>query len=465
MIKRDNIISLNKETLIELAIVLSAQIQELQTRITDLETKLNKNSTNSSKPPSSDGLRKKPAPKSLRGKSGKKSGGQKGHKGDTLKQVANPDITIIHAPKVCVSCQADLTKTQPIHTIKRQVFDTPQPKVEVTEHVQETKCCPNCRTVNKAEFPDFVIAPVQYGMRIRALCVYMLYQQFIPEDRLAQCIYDQYGISICPATLVNSARNLYDNLAEYEAKTEAFLANSDLVHFDESGMRVEGKLNWIHSASNDAAVIYKIHKKRGTEAMNTFHVHSNFRGIAVHDHWKSYFSLQATAHSLCNAHILRELIGFYESHQIAWTEEMQLLLYKAHRYVAAHQLGGSLPKIYLKKLQQEYDDIVLKACKYYDAQKNVKNPPGKPLFVRLRDFKTEILRFMYDFNVPFSNNLAEQDIRMCKLRHKISGTFRSALGSSVFCRIRGYITTSRKQGINVLSAIEMALSGSPFTAQ
>jgi len=460
MITRDSLIALDKETLIEL-------ILKLSMRVGGLEARLNKNSSNSSKPPSSDGFEKKnkPNPKSLRGRSGKNSGGQDGHKGGTLKQVITPDIVIIHTPSNCNVCKADLSAVSTTMIQKRQVFDIPKPAIEVIEHIQESKCCPNCAHVNKGQFPESVTAPVQYGSRIKAMAIYMMYQNFIPEDRLAKTFSDLYGINICPATLVTSSRLLYENLEEYEVKTEEFLANSNLVHFDESGMRVEGKLNWLHSAGNKDAVIYKIHKKRGSEAMKEFYVHSNFKGIAVHDHWKPYFSLQTLLHSLCNSHILRELLGIYESHDIAWANEMMQFLYKTYKYVETHRIEGSLPKTYQEMLKTEYNEILLKANKYYDKQINIKKSPGRSLFIRMRDFDAEILRFMYDFDVPFSNNVAEQDIRMCKLRQKISGTFRSIAGSKVFCRIRGYITTARKQGINIFSAIESGLSGNPFTAQ
>lgn len=466
MITRDILDSLDKEVLIELIIKLSQELDSLKGKFSELETRLNKNSSNSSKPPSSDGLRKKPAPKSLRGKSGKRSGGQIGHKGGTLKQVSHPDVTIMHDVSECNHCAADLSTVDISSIQARQVFDIPRPKIEVTEHVAIIKGCPNCATVNKAAFPNNVTAPVQYGVRIQATAVYMLYQQFIPEDRLAEMFADLYGINICSATLVGVGRKLHKALATYESETEKFLSKSVVANFDESGMRVSGKLRWLHSVSNVAAVIYKLHEKRGFDAMDSFYVHKNFSGIAVHDHWKPYFKLNTNKHGLCNAHILRELVGIHENSSSIWAKAMEKFLYKAHRYVECHKQDGKLPADYLMLLQSEYDKILIEATHYYNRYSSCKTlPPGKALLTRLQNYKPEILRFMYDFKVPFSNNQAEQDIRMCKLRAKISGCFRSDVGSEVFCRIRGYLATARKQGINTFDAIVDAIAGKPFTTQ
>ena len=454
MIKREIFESLDKEVLIGLILKMSARISELE-RIIGL------NSTNSSKPPSSDEIFKKPLTKSLRSKSGKKSGGQLGHKGSTLKQVVNPDIQITHMVNNCERCGFDMKLVTGSKVRKRQVFDIPAPREELTEHISETKECPNCVHVNKAKFPSDVVAPVQYGSRIQSIAMYMMYYQFIPEDRLAISFNDLYGININTTTLNNISLKLYNGLAVYEENTEAILANSKLLHFDETGIRVEKELNWLHSTSNKDAVIYKAHQKRGIEAMNTFYVHSSFTGIAVHDHWKPYLKMRANSHSLCNAHILRELVGIYEKSDAVWAEEMEKFLYKAHNYVELYRTEGQLPENYLVMLNKEYDKILEKAKCYYDGYRCIKKL-GKPLCARLQDYKTEILRFMYNFEVPFTNNLAEQDIRMCKVKYKISGCFRSMKGLRIFCRIRGYIGTARKQSINLFTAIEDAVSGRPF---
>jgi transposase len=215
---------------------------------------------------------------------------------------------------------------------------------------------------------------------------------------------------------------------------------------------------WFHSASNKDAMVYYIHQKRGHEAMKEF-------GIAVHDHWKAYYKLDTIQHSLCNAHILRELNGFVESYDVEWAKEMQAYLYKTHKYVATHRQYEALPAKYYQILNAEYDEILFKASKIYDQQPIKQQKIAYALFKRMRDFKKEILRFMSDFSVPFSNNLAESDIRMCKLRQKISGTFRAASGAKMFSRIRGYIATMRKQGLNIFNSIESAVNGSPIIPQ
>jgi transposase len=413
MTKKELLESLSKETLISVILKMSARINELE-RIIGL------NSNNSSKPPSSDGIFKTPLTKSLRSKSGKKSGGQIGHKGSTLSQVATPDIKFIHKVESCEYCNADINSVHVSRFNKRQVFDIPEPKIEVTEHISETKTCPNCRRINKVKFPKDVVAPVQYGHRIQATAMYMMYYQFIPEDRLAISFSDLYGITINSATFNNISYKLYNKLATYEKNAEVILASSKLLHFDETGVRVEKELNWLHSMSNKDVVIYKAHQKRGIQAMNSFYVHTAFAGIAVHDHLKSYYKIKTNIHSLCNAHILRELVGIYENSEAIWAKDMEQFLYKAHNLVEHYRPEGQLLNNDLITLDKEYDEILAKAKCYYAKYQSTKKL-GKSLYGRLQEYKPEILRFMRNFEVPFTNNLAEQDIRMCKVKHKISG--------------------------------------------
>ena len=454
MITKEILESLNKEELIKLILQMSAKIEELQ-RIIGI------NSGNSSRPPSSDEIFKKPPPKSLRKKSKKKTGGQLGHKGFTLKQSATPDISIVHNTDYCENCGIDIKLTEVLSNQKRQVFDITVPKTEITEHIVQSKECPNCLHINKGKFPDEVIAPVQYGAKIQAVAMYMMHYQFIPEERLATSFKDLYGININTSTLCNINAKFYDNLEEYEKNTEEVLAKSKLLHFDETGVRVDKELSWLHSASNKDAVVYKAHQKRGVEAMNEFYIHNEFAGIAVHDHWKSYYKMRANIHSLCNAHILRDLVGVYENSEFTWAKEMEQFLYQANNCVKLYSKEGKLPANCLAVMNQKYDIILKKAKQQYDKYPNLKKL-GKPLYSRLVNYKTEVLRFMYNFDVPFTNNLAEQDIRMCKVKYKISGCFRSMKGLQIFCRVRGYIATAKKQGISLLSAIEDAVSKKPL---
>ena len=454
MITKEILQSLNKDELINLILQMSSKIEELHRTI-------GLNSGNSSRPPSSDEIFKKPAPKSLRNKSGKKSGGQLGHKGYTLSQSINPDISIVHNMDSCEKCGFDIKLTNVLTSQKRQVFDITAPKAEITEHISQSKECPNCLHLNKGKFPNDVVAHVQYGSRIQAVAMYMMHYQFIQEDRLATSFKDLYGININTSTLCNINTKLYDNLEEYEKNTEEVLASSKLLHFDETGMRVNKELSWLHSASNKDAVIYKAHQKRGVEAMTSFYIHNEFSGIAVHDHWKSYYKIRANIHSLCNAHILRELVGVYENSEFTWAKEMEQFLCEANNCVKLYSKEGKLPANCLATLNQRYDIILEKAKQQYDKYHKLKKL-GKPLYSRLVDYKTEVLRFMHNFDVPFTNNLAEQDIRMCKVKYKISGCFRSMRGLQIFCRVRGYIATARKQGINLLTAVEDAISKKPF---
>lgn len=445
---------LSKEELIKLVLQMSLKIEELQRMI-------GKNSGNSSRPPSSDEIFTKPSPKSLRKKNGKRSGGQIGHKGFTLNQVKEADIEIMHKIEFCENCKHDIKFSEILGSQKRQVFDIAEPRLEITEHKIEIKKCPKCSHINKAKFPDNVAAPVQYGSRIQSIAMYMMHYQFVPEDRLATSFKDLYGVNINTSTLCNISTKLYDNLSEYEKSAEEILAQSTLLHFDETGVRVNKELSWLHSASNKEAVVYKAHSKRGIEAMNSFYIHNEFSGIAVHDHWKSYYKIRANIHSLCNAHILRELVGVYENSEFTWAKEMEQFLYAANDCVKLYREEGSLPENCLATLNQRYDAILEKAERQYAKYPKMKKL-GKPLYIRLVDYKTEILRFMHNFDVPFTNNLAEQDIRMCKVKHKISGCFRSMNGLHIFCRIRGYIATAKKQGLGLLTAIEDAVAKNPF---
>ena len=279
-------------------------LQQLQIRVQELEAQLAKNSSNSGKPPSSDGLKR--PPKSERTRSGKKPGGQKGHIGKNLEQVENPDQVEIYAPMNCQGCGSDLSNVSGSTIETRQVFDVPKPVVEVTEHRAEEKKCPCCGCISRGVFPESVKAPVQYGERAQALTAYFSHQHFIPVHRLGQIFEDVFGIGISPGTCANIDEKLFENLEIFETDLKAYLTAEWILHFDETGMRCEKKLQWIHIAASEAGDLYMIHPKRGQEAMDEMGILPQFHGIAVHDHWFPYFSYEGAVHSLCNAHHLRE---------------------------------------------------------------------------------------------------------------------------------------------------------------
>jgi transposase len=448
---------------------LSEQMHILQCKVEELEGKLSKNSSNSSKPPSSDGLKKPPKTNSQRGKSGKKPGGQKGRKGRTLKQVEKPDHIVVHTPVTCTGCGSSLAGIKSAAIEKRQVFEMPEPKIEVTEHRAETKTCPCCGDTSKGVFPGNVRASVQYGERIRALAAYFQHQHFIPVERSCQIFEDVFGVKISPGTCAAVDRKLFKNLEAFETNLKAYLLTAKVLHFDETGMRCEKKLHWVHVASSESATFYGIHAKRGREAIEDFEILPQYRGIAVHDHWFPYFTYEQVTHVLCNAHHLRELDYVYKQEKEDWAGNLQKLLLEAKKEVKNHQDQGQLPEPIRLRIEIQYARITAAGYKYH-----LKLPPlprgkrgrqkqrvGKNLLDRLRNKQGCVLLFIYDFEVPFTNNLGEQDVRMNKVKQKISGCFRKIHGGEIFCRIRSYISTARKQGWKIWDSLAEASRGDP----
>lgn len=443
------------------------RIQQLEARVHELEARLSKNSSNSSKPPGSDGLKKQP--KSQRGKSGKKPGGQPGHIGKGLAQTENPNLIVSHAPSHCNGCGSNLSMVVGICAEKRQTFDLPLPKVEVTEHRVEDKKCPCCGTTSRGLFPDDVRGPVQYGERVQALAAYFTRQHFMPVDRLSQMFEDIFGVRLSPGTCANVDNKLFQRLDTFEDSLKSYLLAARVLHVDETGMRCEKKLHWVHVVSSQMATFYMMHPKRGQEAMDAAGILPNFLGIAVHDHWVPYFSYERIIHALCNAHHIRELTFLYEQEKEEWAKSMQDLLFHGKRTVEKYAATGELSRDVVRQLERSYEQIIDQGLAYHaqlaplpaGKRGRLKQRDGKNLLDRLREKRNCVLQFMYNFAVPFTNNQGEQDIRMVKVKQKISGCFRTLSGGQIFCRIRGYISTARKQGWNVWDSLAEAIRGSP----
>lgn len=426
--------------------VLEQTIAELLTRIAELERRLNLNSSNSGKPPSSDGLRKKQTPQSLRAKGKLPSGGQNGHKGSALNQAPTPNRIIKYEIEACARCQANLTDKKATHYIKRQVFDIPQPLVEVTEHQACVKVC-TCGYRNIAAFPAGVTAPAQYGKHVKTLAVYLNQQQLIPEDRLQELFQDIFKIHISTATLVEMSRTFSDLVKPIQERVLEKLKAASVKNADETGIRIAGKTEWLHGLSNKDLTHYRVSPKRGS-------LLDGFSGTIVHDHWKPYFKLNGVKHALCNAHHLRDLKSLEEIEKEPWAFKMAHFLRTIN-----HAKDPPIDHVNLI-----YDAIVAQGLAFHESQpalstRKNKRRFGHNLLLRLRDYKDAVLRFLTTPGVPFTNNQAEQDIRMMKVKQKISGCFRTTLGAEIFCIIRGFISTCRKQKCDIFNEITQAFAG------
>lgn len=438
---------------------LLTRLSMLELRIKELEGMLNKNSHNSHKPPSSDGYKKKI--QNNREKSNRKVGGQLGHEGKTLQLVDNPDKVIEHKVKYCEHCGISLQNIPAKKYYRRQVYDLPPVKIEVTEHRVEVKQCSVC---NKETVADCdVVASVQYGERIKSMGIYLNQYQMLPFERSQELMEDLFGCSMSAKVLQQSNELCYDNLEQMvEEEIKESMICGTVMHNDETGIRCEGKTKWIHVYATGINTYYAMDDKRGKEAMDRINILPLFGGNSVHDRWASYDKYDNCQHSYCNAHLLRDLKGEEENNK-SWAASMQTILLDA--YALSQQEHTDHNDI--AAIEKRYDRIVKEAIKQepipaLELHKRGRKAKSKSLNLLecFRDKKKEVLKFLYDKTVPFDNNLAERDLRMVKLKQKISGCFRTKKGADVFCRIRSYISTVKKHDGLVWDALQMTMKKS-----
>jgi transposase len=461
---REGLIHLCKtqpEAAADLILLLLDRVDKLEARVIELENALNKNSQNSHKPPSSDGYRRNIQTSTPKDKK-RPSGGQSGHPGTTLRKSVAVDHVVNYPVDTCIGCGSSLEHVAVQDVRTRQVFDLPMVKMEVTEHRSEVKQCPCCHTQTAGVFPPEVTKATQYGSTLKSIVLYMMQHQLVPFERTIEFLQDLFGCTLSEGTLKNWTAEAYNRLSQAEAQIKEQLQRAPILHVDETGMFCEKKLHWIHSASTERYTHYGIHSKRGKEAMDEIGILPDATGRIIHDFWESYTRYDHLTHAYCNAHIVRELRSVHQDYHQAWAQKLIDLLYHIKEKIETK----SISKNFVTRSVHRYDALLQSGSRLNRPNRasphkrgRVKQSKPRNLLKRLRDHRDEVLAFLFDPTVPFTNNLAERDLRMVKVKYKISGTFRSHLGALCYCRIRGYISTMKKQDINILSALSSVFVG------
>lgn len=431
--------------------------KRLSKRVSELEATLSKHehpkhSSNSSVAPSQDPFRKT---KSLRGKSKKSIGGQKGHKGSQLHMVATADMVITHDIEQCVFCGTSLSDAT-VSYESRQVFDIPVIRLEVIEHRIAKKKCDCCGKSSKAHFPETVNRPTQYGDRLKALCVYLQNYQMLPYGRCAELIADLTNHSISTGSLSNFQKESFTALEDYEQVVKKQLLESPALHADETGLRFNGKNSWMHVISNKTLSFFAHHLKRGRQAMDAIGLLEHYKGTLVHDRFSSYFAYKCD-HSLCNAHILRDLAYVEERFNANWAKQMKDLLINAKQQ---KDNNPNTKSSYYSKVFKHYTSLIRPIIKAYN--KTFKKTDEQRLAFALEKHKYLLLKFLKQPAIPFDNNQAERDLRMIKVKQKVSGCFRSQNHAQYFARIRGYVSNVKKNNKPVLLAIQNSFNKKTF---
>ena len=444
-----------------------AEIARLEARIAELEKRLGKNSSNSSKPPSSDGLKRTCSLRS--NTSGRKPGGQLGHPGQRLQPSATPEVVIDLPLESCPQCASDL-REQPVESEEvRQVFELPPIKLCVTAYRAQRKRCRICGRLAGAEFPAGVNAPTQYGPNMQAVMSYLQAWQLLPHERVAQVCEDLFGHRPSAGSIVRSVVKSAAQMQPAVAQIAVELSQAAVLHADETGVRCAGKTHWLHVASTAEITLYSHSIQRGMEGISAAGVLPEYEGKLMHDFWGPYDKLEHCEHLRCNAHLLRELKACAEDGH-RWAEELAgtLVAMKQARDQALERGAPRVVKRRREELEARYEQWIKVGQLAHPAveKKQVKQGRAKQstehnLLKRLSQRKDEVIAFLRQIELPFDNNQAERDLRMMKVQQKVSGCFRSEAGAKAFCTIRSYLATARKQGLNIIDSIRQAVLGSP----
>jgi transposase len=442
-----------------------AELGRARERIAELEARLKQNSRNSSKPPSSEGLGK-PAPRSLRKKSGRRPGGQAGHEGTTLAQVARPDREVRHEPGCCGRCAAGLTGRPVTGVERRQVFDLPPVKAEVTEHqLIERECACGHRT--KAAAPEGAQSAAQYGPRIAAVIIYLYIGQFLSKKRTAQALAELFGIPLSPGTVAALTARAAGRLDGFLERVRKSIAASEVAGFDETGFRVEGGLQWVHCARTGKYTLLMVHPRRGREAIEAMGVLPSFAGVAVHDAWAPYDTYTTAGHQLCCAHVLRELQAVTDvapEGEWCWATQAAAALTQMQKLVSETISQGrdAVDQAALATQIHRFRSAALIGASQTAARSGALMRKHHALARRLLDRQDDYLRFTWDWRVSPDNNGTERDIRMAKLKQKVSGCLRTRTGARHFCAIRSYLSTAAKHGLSFFDSLVMLTEGHPW---
>ncbi|EIJ75959.1 MAG: Transposase [Leptospirillum sp. Group II 'C75'] len=468
--QRDNLVQLARtdpERVVDLFLARLSALEEavrlLRAENQELKARLNKDSHNSHKPPSSDGYRK-PSPKSLRTPSGKKSGGQPGHSGETLLRTDSPDHVVDLTVGFC-PCGEDLSDAVSHTYESRQVFDLPEPRLEVTEYRLHKASCPRCGKTITASAPEGVTAPTQYGLRFKAALAYLHQEQSLPLNRVRQLCSDLFGAVASEATTLEACRTLAGHLSPFRNHVAHLLIRAPFPHADETGLRVDRGLHWTHVASTGRVTLYGLHPKRGKEGIESLGVVNRAQGTVVHDFWGPYLGYPGE-HAFCNAHLLRELTAVEENDHHAWAPSISAFLLESKAlaedasFRSTESLNTTRLALFHDLLDRGWEEAGRPPLR--PNGKRAKATPAQNLLRRLEDYSRQVLAFFLHPGTPFTNNQAEQDLRMIKVRQKVSGCFRTPDGAQVFLAIRSYTSTLRKQGRDVWAGLTQAMQGRPF---